>query len=103
MHYLRIYENNTFSFVNDEIHTLNDSDVKVTNVDYMDFFKQQNEGKMFRLKESPTNDSLFGYIEEYEIEPVSKEKTLANLMNDLETQKSKLEALEVLIKEKLKE
>lgn len=103
MHYLRTYGNKTFSFVNDEIHVICDSDVKVLNTDYMEFFKKQNEGKMFRLKESPTSDSLFGYIEEYEIEPVSKEKTLANLMNDLETQKSKLEVLEALIKEKLKE
>lgn len=103
MEYLRINKNNDFGFVDDGLHEILDSDIELSHEEYLLFFKKQSEGKMFRMRENPTGGSLFNYVEEYQFEEVKKEKTLSEMMNDLQKQKATLETLEALIKEKLKE
>ena len=69
-YYIRIY-NDTFSFVVDDIHTINPTtDYEITPEDYDKFFELQSEGKQFRVKSITTGESLFDLIEEYTPEPL---------------------------------
>lgn len=90
-YYLRIQENK-FGFVVDGIHDiLADVDHAVTNEDYKTFFDLQSEGKQFRVKETPTGETLFDLIEEYTPEPIETPVTVS-----LE---ERIEALEMLMLE----
>ena len=63
-YYLRIQDNN-YGFVLEEIHNIKETDIPIANKDYNKFFELQSKGKQFRIKEKPTGDALFDYIEEY--------------------------------------
>lgn len=43
----------------------NKGNIPVKDEDYKLFFEEQSNGKQFRLKEVPTGNQLFDYIEEY--------------------------------------
>ncbi len=68
-YYLRINDGK-FSFVVEGIHDIDISDNPITIEDYNQFFKLQNEGKQFKLKEIVTGKNLFDYVEEFVSEHV---------------------------------
>lgn len=76
MYYIRI-ESGEFGFVVDDIHTILDTDIKISNEDYSRFFQLQSEGKQFRIK-NKLGKTLFEILEEYipEIENVEQSITL---------------------------
>lgn len=60
--YLRI-EEDAFGFYSDEVHTIKESDVEVSQEDYEEFFKLQSEGTHFELKPSREGaKSLFDFV-----------------------------------------
>lgn len=63
MYYLRI-QNKNFGFVTDDIHTILDTDIKISDEDYSRFFQLQSEGKQFRIK-NLNGTTLFEIVEEY--------------------------------------
>ena len=63
-YYLRI-EENSFGFVVEGIHEIKETDIYITQEEYNKFFELQSEGKQFRLKEVPSGEGLFDYLEEY--------------------------------------
>ncbi len=89
-HYLRKF-GDTFGFVTNDVHDILHTDIPITAAEYDAFFETQSEGKLFRLKATPTGEGLFGYIEEYtpEAHPVSP--GLQEHMLDLEFRISMLE------------
>ena len=92
-YYLRI-ENNDFGFVLDGIHNILESDIKIAIEDYNKFFELQSIGKQFKLKETPSGDTLFDYLEEYipeATEVVETEQGIDEYLLDLEYRISKLE------------
>lgn len=64
MYYIRIYENNEFEFVSNTIHKIINTDIKISNEEYKEFFQLQSEGKQFRIK-NPNGTTLFEIVEEY--------------------------------------
>jgi len=64
MYYLRV-ENNDIGFLVEGIHEIKETDIKITNEEYDEFFKLKSIGKDFRVKETPTGTKLFDYVEEY--------------------------------------
>ena len=92
-YYVRIQEQK-FGFIVEGIHDIDETiDHKVTNEDYNTFFDLQSEGKQFRVKETPTGETLFDLIEEYTPEPIEMPVTVS-----LE---ERIEALETLMLEVL--
>lgn len=92
-YYVRIQEQK-FGFIVEGIHDIDETiDHKVTNEDYKTFFDLQSEGKQFRVKETPTGETLFDLIEEYTPEPIEMPVTVS-----LE---ERIEALETLMLEVL--
>ena len=63
MYYIRI-KNDKFGFVVDGIHEILETDIKITETEYIEFFKLQSEGKQFRVKDS-NGKTLFDILEEY--------------------------------------
>ncbi|WP_143316861.1 hypothetical protein [Clostridium sp. HBUAS56017] len=41
------------------------TDIEITGEDFNKYFILQNQGKQFKLKETPNGNGLFDYIEEY--------------------------------------
>ena len=77
-YYLRI-NGDDFGFVVEGIHTIKKEDIEININDYNTFFKNQSEGKCYKLKENKEiNKGLFGYIEEYTPEvipiPITEEE-----------------------------
>ena len=68
-YYLRI-DGGHFGFLVEDIHTIKETDIKITQEEYDEFFKLQSEGKQFKLKEIATGIGLFDYLEEYTPEVV---------------------------------
>lgn len=118
-YYLRIEDNN-FGFLVEDIHAIKDRDIRISNEDYKTFFELQSKGKQFRLKDKPTGNELFDYIEEYIPEDVSKEigpsetdilkekvnaleKENADLLLDSALKDSKIETLQSDIADIMKE
>lgn len=118
-YYLRIEDNN-FGFLVEDIHTIKDRDIRISNEDYKTFFELQSKGKQFRLKDKPTGNELFDYIEEYtpEITPIDPvpnetdilkekvdilEKENADLLLDSALKDSKIETLQSDIADIMKE
>jgi hypothetical protein len=89
--YLRLFDNNSFGFVNDSIHEILERDISITNEDHKIFFDLQSQGKQFRLKEIPTGTGLFDYLETYIPERVSEEPGIEEFMLDTDYRLSKLE------------
>lgn len=91
-YYLRI-ENNYFVFVVEGINEIKDTDITITNEDYNNLIDLRNKGKRFILKEVPTGNKLFDYIEEYIPEriEVTPEQGLEEIALDHEYRISKLE------------
>ena len=89
MYYLRI-EGNKFGFVVEDIHEILDTDIPIDKMDYDSFFHQQCNGIQFKLKEKPTGNSLFGYIESFEQESI--ELLPNNSIDKLKENVSNLEA-----------
>ena len=63
MYYLRI-NGDEFGFVLEKLHEIKESDISITKDDYLSFFRLQEKGKEFKVKNNPTGDELFDYIEE---------------------------------------
>ncbi|MDU3526401.1 MULTISPECIES: hypothetical protein [Clostridium] len=118
-YYLRI-NNNSFGFVVEGIHEIKEKDIEINNEDYNRFFELQSQGKQFRIKETPTGEELFGYVEEYtpEITPIDPvpnetdilkekvdilEKENADLLLDSALKDSKIETLQSDIADIMKE
>lgn len=91
-YYLRI-EKNSFGFILDGIHKIREADIEISNEDYTEFFELQSQGKQFRLKEIPTGDTLFDYIEEYIPEIIQEvlEPGIDEFMLETDFRLSKLE------------
>lgn len=84
--YLHI-ENSDFCFVTNEIHDIEVNDIEITFEDHETYFKLQSQGKQFKLKEVPTGNGLFDYVEEYEpivAEMLPYEPTLEDRISELE-------------------
>lgn len=104
--YLRI-KNGEIEFLHEDIHIIEDSDIKILQEEYDKFFELQSDGMQFQLKKlinikEQNNVSLFDLIEEYEqkiiqSEETEEQKAIEELKKENETLKSELE----LIKEKL--
>ena len=91
-YFLRI-ENKVFGFVTEDINSIKESDIPITNEDYNKFFELQSQGKQFKLKEIQTGSGLFDYIEEYTPEVIEepREPGTEDYLLDLEYRISKLE------------
>lgn len=91
-YYLRI-ENNTFGFLVEELHEIKETDILITNDDYNTFFELQSQGKQFRVKQIPTGETLFDYIEEYILEVIEEvlEQGIDEFMLETDFRLSKLE------------
>lgn len=113
-------ENNSFAFIVVGIHDIKESDISITNEDYNEFFELQSQGKQFRLKETPTGEELFDYVEEYtpKVTPIDPspsetdilkekvdilEKENADLLLDSALKDSKIETLQSDIADIMKE
>lgn len=80
--YLRI-ENNSFGFVDDQIHAILETDIEITDLDYNNFFKEQSQGKQFRLKaEQPETGGLFDRIETFTPEPIEAPPSEADVLKE---------------------
>ena len=92
MYYLRL-ENNSFGFVKEGIHEINDTDIMISPEDYNSFFELQSQGKQFKIKENPTGTGLFDYLEEYAPQAIKKpqEPGAEEFMLDIECRVSLLE------------
>ena len=83
MYYIRI-ENDNFGFVVEGIHTILETDIKISYEDYNKFFELQSKGKQFRVK-NVNGEGLFEILAEYipEIEnieiPVKLEEKMINM------------------------
>ena len=87
-----IIDNNNFGFSLKQDENL--KSVEITDEDYNTFFKNQSEGKQYKLKDElpEENGGLFDYLEEYvqeqhkdeNIEPTQEErlKSLEAIIND---------------------
>ena len=94
--YLRI-ENNSFGFVDDQIHAILETDIEITDLDYNNFFKEQSQGKQFRLKaEQPETGGLFDRIEAFTPEPIEVPPSEADILKEqlLQQQLATAEAIE---------
>lgn len=80
MYYLRINEDNSFGFVVEGIHDILDTDIKITDEEYNDYFKNNN-GKNYRVK-NPTGTKLLDIIEEYTKETVIKKSPIELLIEE---------------------
>lgn len=93
-HYLVILskEENQFGF-KDETDEVLDSDIEINEEDYLKCLDLNSKAKQFRLKENPTGNSLFDYIEEYTPEIVEEvqEPGLEEMVLDHEYRLSKFE------------
>ena len=94
-YYLRIQDGD-FGFVLDGIHNILESDIKITLEDYNKFFELQSIGMQFKLKETPSGDTLFDYLEEYILEvseetETDQEQGIDEYLLDLEYRISKIE------------
>lgn len=90
MYYIRI-ENEEFGFVVDDIHTILDTDIKISDEDYSRFFELQYQGKQFRIK-NPNGTTLFEILEEYTpvIESMPTGATLEDRVDNLEQENADL-------------
>lgn len=90
MYYIRI-ENDNFGFVVDDIHTILDTDIKISDEDYSRFFDLQYQGKQFRIK-NPNRTTLFEIVEEYTpiLEDTTQEITLEDRIESLEQENADL-------------
>lgn len=71
-HYIRIQEDK-FGFVTDDIHDIHpETDKEISQEEYDEFFRLQQEGKQFKLRKSIKDiaDGLFNYLEETEPERI---------------------------------
>lgn len=64
-YYLRLSGSNDFGFIMEGIHELVKGDIPISESDYNKFFDLQSEGKQFKVKDTPTGDTLFDYIEQF--------------------------------------
>ena len=90
MYYLRINVDN-FGFVVDDIHTILDTDIKISDEDYSRFFQLQSEGKQFRIKK-PNGTTLFEILEEYTpvFEDTDTGVTIEDRLDNLEQENADL-------------
>lgn len=91
-YYLR-REKGVFGFILEGTGDIKETDIKILIEDYNRFFDLQSEGKHFKLKEVPTGERLFDYIEEYtpEVLEVTPEPGIDEFMLDVDYRLSKLE------------
>ena len=76
-YYLRIYDDQGFSFIcdsiseeRDNIKEIRDADILITDMDYERYLNGVSSEKAFRLKSTlPNSGELFDFIEEYTPEP----------------------------------
>lgn len=83
-YYLRI-ENNSPVFLLKDLHQIKKTDIEVTDGEHEEFMNLQSEGKQFRVKETPTGNGLFDYLEEYTPEVI---------IDSTPTDKERIKALE---------
>lgn len=70
-YYLRIFENKEFGFVIEGVsRDILDTDIPISEDDYTKVFNLQSEGKQFKVKDTPTGDRLFDYIEQFTPDPI---------------------------------
>lgn len=93
MYYLRIDNNKKdFGFVVEGIHEIVEQDKAISNEDYNIFFELQDQGKQFKLKSTPTGNTLFDYVEEYIPEVI---------IDTTPTEEDRIKALEMALLEVL--
>lgn len=71
MKYLRINKDGSFCFPDSDIHTILNDDIEISRFEYEEFFRLQNMGKEFKLKEYSTGPLLFDYVEEFVSDPIN--------------------------------
>lgn len=87
--YLRI-EGENFGFLLEGLNEIKETDIKISNDDYITFFKNQTEGKCYKIKATPSGEGLFSYIEEY-----------TPVINEMPNIESRIKALELALLEVL--
>lgn len=84
--YLRIETNEDgklgFGFITPDMQEVLPSDIEISIEDYNKFHELNSKGKQFRLKENPTGNTLFDYIEEYQLECIQCEPTKEELLTE---------------------
>lgn len=90
-YYLRIEDSNSFTFVIEGTHKILDTDIPIKIEDYEIWKNTNGIGKLYRLKEVPTGNELFDYIEGYTPEKEPIEPGAEEFMLDLEYRVSLLE------------
>ncbi|SCJ09904.1 Uncharacterised protein [uncultured Clostridium sp.] len=84
--YLRIETNEEgeigFGFILPEAQTVLESDIEISLSDYNKFHELNSKGKQFRLKEISTGNSLFDYIEGYDVECIPCDPTKEEMLEE---------------------
>lgn len=74
--FLRI-DNEVHGFVLEGLHEIKEDDIAITNEDHTRYLELQSKGKQFKIKEIPTGNTLFDYVEEYT--PQATEKPVSEI------------------------
>lgn len=83
-YYFEIIDENNFGFIKGDTEELQGLGtlVEISIDDYNKFHELNSKGKQFRLKEIPTGNSLFDYIEEYDVECIPCEPTKEEMLEE---------------------
>jgi|LGVE01.1.fsa_nt_gb hypothetical protein len=85
MHFLRILEDGKFGFVVDGIHEILETDIDITDEDYIRYFELENTRVDLKLKETlPQMGGLFDYIDIVTIieDTIEKPKTEIEVLQE---------------------
>lgn len=85
-------EENQFTF-KDETDSILDTDIEISEEDYLKYLNLNSQAKQFKLKQTPTGTGLFDYVEEYTPSAIEviPEPGLQEMALDHEYRISKLE------------
>lgn len=91
-YYLRILENGEFITLLEGYNEILETDIPIKTEDYIEYLNTKDVIKYYKLKEVPTGEELFDYIEEYTPEVIR---------DTTPTDKDRIKALEMALLEVL--
>jgi len=98
--YIRI-TGDSFGFYTDEVHTIEKTDVEISQKDYEEFFLLQSKGAHFRLKKSIDGaKTLFDFVEAYQPVQVEQPETPPK---DFQSEIDQLKQMIYLLEQKIKD
>ena len=89
--YLRILENGQFITLLEGYNEILETDIPIETEDYIEYLNTKDVVKYYKLKEVPTGEGLFDYIEEYFPEHIQIEPGDDEFKLEVDYRLSKLE------------